>query len=257
MHRIIVSPEMLTLVGEGEVLDEGRTALHAPVAFLLHYGALEEAASLRMVAAPSTAALNLDMRSRIILLVERSACERIAGGALGLHADSAYFLPGPLRAIALAIRDCAHPAAAAEPYRLAKSIELLCEILRESVAGRLVPIGQDALLSRADSERLLRARRMIEERWAEKLTLDAIARACGLNRAKLTRGFRDLFDCSVADAIATQRLDKAGEMLVATDLPVSSIGYRCGYLNNTSFTRAFVRRFGIAPTQYRMHRLAA
>ena len=53
------------------------------------------------------------------------------------------------------------------------------------------------------------------------------------------------------------KLRGAGEMLRSTDLPVSSIGYRCGYLNNASFTRAFSRHYGVAPTQYRAHRLAA
>ena len=101
------------------------------------------------------------------------------------------------------------------------------------------------------------ARRLIDERWHEKLTLDSIARACGINRAKLTRGFRSMFATTVADAIADMRLRGAGEMLRSTDLPVSSIGYRCGYLNNASFTRAFSRHYGVAPTQYRAHRLAA
>ena len=40
-------------------------------------------------------------------------------------------------------------------------------------------------------------------------------------------------------------------MLLTTDLPVSSIGYVSGYLNNASFTRAFGRRFGHTPTDVR------
>ena len=121
----------------------------------------------------------------------------------------------------------------------------------------LIPFVAEAGLSNADSQRLVAARRVIEERWAEKLTLDMISRACGLNRAKLTRGFRDLFDCSVADALAQQRLGRASKMLLITDLPVSSIGYKCGYLNNASFARAFSRQFGVAPTRYRAARMAA
>ena len=66
-----------------------------------------------------------------------------------------------------------------------------------------------------------------------------------------------MFDMTVADAIADRRLGGASELLRSTDLPVSSIGYRCGYLNNASFTRAFSRRYGLAPTQYRAHRIAA
>ena len=76
-------------------------------------------------------------------------------------------------------------------------------------------------------------------------------------RTMLGDGFRDMFDCSIADTLSAKRLEGARTLLLSTDLPVASIGYRCGYLNNASFTRAFARRFGAAPTQYRAGRLAA
>ncbi|WP_088182504.1 helix-turn-helix domain-containing protein [Sphingobium sp. Z007] len=255
MDRISVSPEMIALVGPGIATPANDMGLSA--ALLFGFGAVGQAASVRLIEQPTLADLNDDPGSRLILLVAPEACARVADGVVPLTPGVAYYLPAPLRAIAIAIRDCRLHDAAAAPYRLAKSIELFCELLRTGREDGFVPIGQDALLSRADSERLLTARRMIEDRWAEKLTLDGIARACGLNRAKLTRGFRDMFGSSVADAITAQRLDRAGEMLVATELPVSSIGYRCGYLNNASFTRAFARHFGVAPTLYRAERLAA
>jgi AraC family transcriptional activator of pyochelin receptor len=255
MDRIIISPEMIALIGPGMATPSNDAGL--TTAFILGFGAVGQAASFRLVDRPTLDDLNDDRGNRLILLVSPDACARVADGAVPMLPGVAYYLPAPLRAIALAIRDCTLHEAAATPYRLAKSIELLCDLLRIGREEGYVPIGQDALLSRADSERLLSARRMIEDRWAEKLTLDGIARACGLNRAKLTRGFRDMFGCTVADAIMAQRLDRAGAMLIATELPISSVGYRCGYLNNASFTRAFARHFGVAPTQYRAHRLAA
>ena len=92
---------------------------------------------------------------------------------------------------------------------------------------------------------------------AETATLDGISRACGLNRAKLTRGFRDLFGCTIAQALAERRLSHARRMLLSTDKPVSSIGYENGYLNNASFARAFGRRFGVSPSDYRARQVAA
>nr|WP_314466234.1 AraC family transcriptional regulator [uncultured Novosphingobium sp.] len=258
MAAIEVSPEMVSLVGAGPVPPLHTLSSPAePVAFVVTFGSAGIAATLRYLAAPDCLSLDAERQERVILLVARAACERILGAA-SLPADGAlHHLPADLRAIALAIRDCDLPEMARTPYRLAKSIELLCDILRAQGQGDLVPVSQDRVISSADTRRLLAARRIIEERWAEKLTLDMIARAAGLNRAKLTRGFREMFDCSVADALADQRLRRAGQMLLSTDLPVSSIGYRCGYLNNASFTRAFARKFGQAPTYYRAGRLAA
>ncbi len=256
MDWIDVSPEMTSLVGQGGIGD-ARWPDGACVAFIYRLGGGDAPATFEYLARPTRQQLDQEQEfTRLILIVTRDACQRIVGGALELTDAQAYHLPANLRAIALAIRDCVLPEAASTPYRLAKSIELLCDTLYLSDEAGLVPVAGEGI-SRADGQRLLAARRMIDEQWSQKLTLDMIARACGLNRAKLTRGFRDMFACSVADAISNQRLGEAGQMLVATDLPVSSIGYRCGYLNNASFTRAFARHFGLAPTQYRAERLAA
>ncbi|MDF7775791.1 AraC family transcriptional regulator [Sphingomonas sp. AOB5] len=252
MDRIPVSPEMVIHVGTGLL---GETAWPAQSsAFVFDFSTTSFSHHSR----PSAAQLDRDAgQARLILVVARTAITRLLGSKLDMRDGERFHVPASLRAIVFAIRDCQFPEGARLPYRGAKSIEAVCEILRLHDEDELVPFGAAGSLSLADSQRLMVARRFIEDKWAEKITLDTIARACGLNRAKLTRGFRDLFSCSVADAIAEQRLGEAKQMLLVTDLPVSSIGYRCGYLNNASFARAFSRHYGVAPTQYRATRLAA
>ena len=253
---IEVSPEMLSLVGTGCIADTAWPA--DPVAFVFSFGDSGKPAAFRYFDKPVHGLLNADSSTlRLIFIAARAACERLSGGNMPMRDEASYHLNADLRAIALAIRDCEAAEVIRTPYRLAKSIELLCGLMRLPETNSLIPLGIVGALSTADSQRVLAARRMIDEQWAEKLTLNHIARACGLNRAKLTRGFRDMFECSVADAIADHRLSQAGSMLLSTDLPVSSIGYRCGYLNNASFTRAFARHFGRAPTQYRAMGIAA
>jgi AraC family transcriptional regulator, transcriptional activator of the genes for pyochelin and ferripyochelin receptors len=190
----------------------------------------------------------------IVLVVAREACLRLFATN---PQDGDYHLPTELRLIAHAILDCPAPMPIRATYRLGKSIELLCESFRLLGDDALVPAREDGALSLADARRLLEARRLIDERWNEKLTIDRIARACGLNRVKLNRGFREMFDCTVAVALAERRLEEASRMLRTTDRPISSIGYDSGYLNNASFARAFARRFGVSPSDYRAARIAA
>ena len=185
----------------------------------------------------------------LVLVVAADACRRLFGELPDTPSD--WHLPAGLRAVATAILDGALSGPARDTLRLAKSIELLCGFFAALADGSLVPADADGALSEGDAQRLLHARRLVDERWREKLTLDGVARACGLNRAKLTRGFRLMFGRSVADALAENRLGGARRMLRETDLPVSSIGYACGYGNNASFTRAFSRRYGVAPTRLR------
>lgn len=252
MERIQVSHEMVIHLGIGGVGEADWPA--QSVAFAFDYAS----ASMTYRAKPTPKQIDRDSDTqRMILVVTRDAVTRLLGCKLDMDDGQRFHVPQSLRAIILAVRDCQYHAGARLPYRVAKSIESLCELLRLHQIDDLVPFAAAGTLSMADSQRLMVARRYIEDKWAEKITLDTIARACGLNRAKLTRGFRDLFSCSVADAIVEQRLGEAKQMLLVTDLPVSSIGYRCGYLNNASFARAFSRHFGVAPTQYRATALAA
>jgi AraC family transcriptional activator of pyochelin receptor len=245
-HRIYVSHEMQSFVGVGAVPGSGWAKGVVGLTFRLGD------ATLAFHACPTAAAM---VDSDLAVVVTAEACQR--NFELVPDDDMRWHLPSDVRALVLAILDCRLPGEARDTLRLAKSIELFCATFEHLLADTLVPTDSAGDLSEMDARRIVAARRLIDERWHEKLTLDSIARACGINRAKLTRGFRAMFDTTVADAIADLRLGGAGRMLRSTDLPVSSIGYKCGYLNNASFTRAFSRRYGVAPTQYRAHRLAA
>ncbi len=235
---IEVSPEMTLLMGDGPLSAAPLPAKAIVLSFTIEtetptvsFGDFDEA-----------------LPGGLVLVVARAAFERIGGAA---DLAGTYHLPSALRAIALAMHNDPLTGEALKVYRLGKSIELLCETIRMQNAGELVALASESALSLDDTRRIAAARRMIDERWNEKLTLDKIARACGVNRAKLTRGFRDMFSCTIAEAIAERRLSQASLMLRTTDLPVSSIGYENGYLNNASFARAFSRRFGVSPSNFR------
>lgn len=253
MEAIDVSPEMLTLVGMGTVGDHRWPT--SPVALEFDFG---NPAVFRFHLKPSPASLDKSRGDvRMVFIVARDACERLLGAGLELADKDSFFLPAEMRAIALAIRDCSLQSAAALPYRLAKSIELLCEILGALGAGKLTQACGPASLCQLDLQRIVAARQLIDEQWHEKLTLGQIARSCGINRSKLSRGFREIYRCSVSEALAERRLAEARRQLLSTDLPVSLIGYRSGYLNNAAFARAFGRRFGQSPSNFRACAVAA
>ena len=252
MDTIQVSAEMLAMVGRGPAGEQAWPA--NPVAFVIDVSGFREPPAFRFIAAPIENDFHVGSEyERVIFLVAREACERLRGQHLNMEDGRSYLLTAELRSIALAIRDCALPPAAALPFRLAKSIELFCEIVEADRNALLVPVVGDVgcCLSSADRCRIAAAKNLIDERWNEPLTLEQIARHSGINRSKLSRGFRQLFGTSVAEALSERRLEQARRQLLGTDLPVGQIGYRSGYQNNASFTRAFGRRFGVSPTELR------
>ncbi|TRW14135.1 helix-turn-helix transcriptional regulator [Glacieibacterium frigidum] len=243
MEIVHVSPEMVTLIGAGPLPVAEFPA--DPVALMF------VDARVMVVAAPDCRA---ELDGGFALVVAREALDRLFGWGARACDGGRYHLSHQLRRVTEALLSRDRVGEALKTYRLAKSIELLCETVPEITAGTLVP---DIPLGPVDTRRILMARQIIDERWSEPLTLAAIARACGLNRAKLTRGFRALFSSSVAEALLERRLDEARRALLTTDLPVGQVAYRNGYLNNASFTRAFGRRYGQSPTDCRARAMAA
>ena len=243
MDIVLVSPEMVTLIGAGPMPAAGLP--EDPVALLF------TDARVQVVAA-------VDSRTRLdggfALIVARQALDRLFGWGARACDGGRYHLSYQLRRVTEALLSRDRAGEALHTYRLAKSIELLCEIIPEIAAGNLVP---DTPLAAVDTRRVMMARQMIDEHYSEPLTLAAIARACGLNRAKLTRGFRALYSSSVAEALLERRLAEARRALLTTDWTVGQVAYRNGYLNNASFARAFGRRYGQSPSDCRAHELAA
>jgi AraC family transcriptional activator of pyochelin receptor len=248
---IVVSPEMTAILREGVV-----NAPIPPRAVEFSVAPGPQVWTLQYDPTPRVVGV-LGRADRIVFLVQRDAMERLGGAGLLTCGVAGFHLTAELRAIALALREPAAGNAARATYQLAKGIEFMCEAIRQFRAGELVSLAGEGELSPADTRRMIAARQMIMDRAQEKLSLDYIARSCGLNRSKLTRGFKALFDCTVTQAIAERRLELASRMLLTTDRPVSTIGYESGYLNNASFARAFGRRYGRSPSDFRCGELAA
>jgi AraC family transcriptional activator of pyochelin receptor len=247
---IEVSEEMIAVVGD---CLPGPGMIPADSATLLV--SLDRPASVRLFAAHDWVDHVGDRT--IAMVVMRSALERLFAWPANDAGGADFFLDATSAGIADQIITARHAPEVLTAYRLGKSIELLCEVATRLQQGELQPACRDLSLSQTDSERLSAARAIIDEQWSEKLTISVIARRSGLNRTKLSRGFRELYRCSVSEALADRRLAEARRQLLATDLPVSVIGYRTGYSNNASFSRAFGRRFGLSPSELRNSGVAA
>lgn len=242
---IEVSGEMIAVIG---ICVPAAGTLPADAATLLV--GLDRPASVRVFATSHDWFDQCSDRT-IAMVVMRSALIRLFAWAAETEDGQEYFLDATSAGIADQIIGARHAPEVQTAYRLGKSIELLCEVTTRLQQGELRPACRDLSLSQVDSQRLTTARAIIDEQWSEKLTIGVIARRAGLNRTKLSRGFRELYRCSVSEALADRRLAEARRQLLATDLPVSVIGYRTGYSNNASFSRAFGRRFGQSPSELR------
>lgn len=83
------------------------------------------------------------------------------------------------------------------------------------------------------------------------LTLDELAREAGISVHHFGRRFRERVGMGPASYLTKLRMEKAELLLTTTDLPVSEIAHRCGYLRPSAFSTAFLRHAGMTPSERR------
>ena len=98
---------------------------------------------------------------------------------------------------------------------------------------------------------LLRARDMIDARYAEPLDIDALARVARASPAHFARSFRRAFGETPHQYLLTRRMERAAALLRGTEHSVARICAEVGLTSVGSFTTSFKRTFGITPTAYR------
>ena len=241
-RTIIVSSEFTSFVGRG-ACDSGALP-HDPV--ILGFGDIGEPA-VSIFAIDEIGERAAD--DLVLFAIGRAACVRLFD--LVPKAQGSWYLPADLRGLGRAIVAVEGDGEARDMLRAARSVELLHGLFAAFAEERMVEVRGATTLSETDVMLVAAAHQIVNENWQQPLTVGSIARRCGLNKAKLTRGFRELYRCTVPEAVSERRLGKARQMLAQSDLPVSTVGYRCGYMSNASFTRAFTRRFGVTPTGLR------
>lgn len=83
------------------------------------------------------------------------------------------------------------------------------------------------------------------------LSQDEVSAHVGITSSYLSRIFADAVGCGFLDHLGQYRIDKARQLLVATDLQISEIGYQVGFSSSQSFTRVFKKLMGATPSAYR------
>jgi AraC-like DNA-binding protein len=82
--------------------------------------------------------------------------------------------------------------------------------------------------------------------------LENLAKEAGLSRAAFARQFNAMVGEPPHKYLTRWRMGIASQLLTSTDLRVSEIAARVGYESEFSFSRAFKRMRGVAPTSYRI-----
>ena len=108
--------------------------------------------------------------------------------------------------------------------------------------------------SRSGDETIDRALELVARNFTEDLSVDRLAKDLNLSTSHFRHLFRETTRQPFHKYLVSMRLEKARELLLQTQTPVTEIADSVGFRSSAHFSRAFSKRFGVAPSALRQTR---
>ena len=96
-----------------------------------------------------------------------------------------------------------------------------------------------------------RVRNWLQSHYQERVTLAVAARATGASISTLVHRLRAETGRTFKDMLRGIRIDEAKKLLATTALEIADIADRCGFADQSHFTREFKRGINLTPGQFR------
>ncbi len=140
-------------------------------------------------------------------------------------------------------------------YKLENLVEYQSETVEEACANLLDAalsiqgsLGEDSSGDRLYSSILA----YVAESYMDcNLSLSTVAEKLCLTPSYVTRYFKNKNGLPLMQYVSKIRTEKAKELLETTYLPIKEIVEQVGFVDENNFSRAFRKREGVSPTQYR------
>ncbi len=99
-----------------------------------------------------------------------------------------------------------------------------------------------------EREKLYRAKEILLSDLENPPSLSELSRQIGLNNFKLKKNFKELFGVPVFKYLQNERLSKAHDLLRYQDISIQEAAWEVGYDSLSSFSNAFLKKFGFRPS---------
>lgn len=133
--------------------------------------------------------------------------------------------------------------------------EILVLKLKEIIL--LLSQTQDAeiiqvILSQLFSPATYTFKQVIEANLFSQASIDELAQKTNLSVSSFKREFRKIYDDSPANYIKNKRLERAAELLLASDARITDVAFDCGFNDLANFTKSFHDKYNTPPSNFRL-----
>jgi transcriptional regulator GlxA family with amidase domain len=103
----------------------------------------------------------------------------------------------------------------------------------------------------ADEGKIRTLQHWILDHLSLDLPLDSLASRVAMSVRNFTRVFQEETGTTPADFVEMARIDAARRLLEESETPLQRVASRCGFASADTMRRAFLRRIGTGPSDYR------
>lgn len=128
-------------------------------------------------------------------------------------------------------------------------LQLFCRILKNNHYS-VAP--SDTIKSMYWVELVKKILEYVESNYKQEITLNDLAKIVGMNPRYLCRIFKRITAVSPIDYVVNYRIEQACKFLLSTSMPITNIGFECGFKDTSYFSRIFKLKKGMTPRQYRL-----
>lgn len=164
----------------------------------------------------------------------------------------------------LAQRQLLFPGVVEDPAAV-KAAEALVALLKDPDASSLAAVGQlyvllgelcrfstpGSRIPSAAEESLRSVLDYIQEHYTQQLTVGEISKAFSYNETYFCRRFKKATGLTVMEYIRILRLELAEKLLKTEKCEIRDIAWRCGFPDESYFSRAFKAHSGMTPSAFR------
>lgn len=105
------------------------------------------------------------------------------------------------------------------------------------------------------SERTFTFRELVNAHIFTSATIEDLAVLTNCSLSTFKRRFKQIYNTAPGKYISEKRIEKVAHLLKVSDDAISSIGYESGFDSPEHLSRAFKKKFGLSPSEYRLNRL--
>lgn len=139
-----------------------------------------------------------------------------------------------------------------EAYRLRYDLQgrkydsfLICEKIFDVI---FTATENDKFYKISDEQKILN---YIDRRIKQGVSLDDVSEYANMSSCYFSKVFRKIVGVNFIAYVTDQRIEIAQQMLLDTDMPVINIAYELSYSETNYFSKAFKKKVGVTPTEYR------